>query len=63
MTGFSEYNLKGKTISKLYDKLLYRYIYLENMFWARIDDFNDFRKNAYWIQKNGVYKGKDDADV
>lgn len=61
LIGFWENKLKGKTISKLYDMLLYRYIYLENMFWAKVDDFDDFRKNAHWIQKNGVYKGKDDV--
>jgi hypothetical protein len=32
---------------------------MENAFWAKVDDFNDFRANAYWIQKNGPYKGKD----
>lgn len=34
---------------------------MENAFWAKIDDFNDFRRNVNWIQKNGVYKGKDDV--
>jgi hypothetical protein len=32
---------------------------MENAFWAKVDDFNDFRKNVLWIQKNGPYKGKD----
>jgi hypothetical protein len=32
---------------------------MENAFWAKVDDFDDFRKNAHWIQKNGVYRGKD----
>ena len=46
-------------MSKLCDFLLYRYILMENYFWFRVDDFNDFRKNVLWIEKNGVYKGKD----
>jgi hypothetical protein len=50
-------------MSKLYDFLLYRYILMENYFWYRVDDFNDFRKNANWIQKNGVYKDKKDPDA
>jgi hypothetical protein len=42
--------------SKLYDKLLYAYCYLEVSFWAKVDDFNDFRRNVNWIRKNGVHR-------
>ena len=40
-------------ISRIYDKLLYRYLYAENWLFYQIDRMVDYRKNVRWIKQNG----------
>lgn len=50
--------MKGITIfSKLYDALLFTYLYVWIVIDQKIDQFVDFRANVKWIRKNGPYNG------
>lgn len=50
-------NRKEKIITKLYDKLLYWYLYAWIVIDHKVDEYQEHRANLRWIRKNGPYKG------
>ena len=49
--------MRGHTIQKIYDKMLYVYCYVDIYFNQKIDQWLDYRANVKWIKENGPYKG------
>lgn len=44
--------------TKLYDKALYVYAYVEIYFNQKVDQWVNYRANVRWIKKHGPYRGK-----